>query len=302
MSRLSQMDLDELRAFVAVVDRGSIAAASKSLRFPVATLRRRLDELEARLGVKLLDRARDGAVPTSAGSAVVDKARALLQDAAQLWESARGSSDEARQEMMVGVPPSLAPELASPFISLMFQVAPNVAWTFRIVEDLRSSSLTDLAAVLHLGDELPDASWNAREIRRVDARLLASRDYLARHGTPSKLEDLARHPLILWQSPTTRGDVLPLLDGGQLPVRPAVRSSEVWLLRQCAARGNGVAFLPAPRPPRDSFSAPEDLVPVLDDLVGSSTKFSLLVRSSMVQSPLAALALEHVHRLAALLV
>jgi DNA-binding transcriptional LysR family regulator len=252
--------------------------------------------------VKLLDRARDGAVPTSAGSAVVDKARALLQDAAQLWESARGSSGEPRQEIMVGVPPSLAPELASPFFSLMFEVAPNVAWTFRIVEDLRSANLADLTAVLHLGDEMPDPTWNAREIRRVDARLLASRDYLARHGTPSKLEDLASHPLILWLSPTTRGDVLPLLDGGQLPVRPAVRSSEVWLLRQCAARGTGIAYLPAARPPKDRFSSPEDLVAVLDDRVGSSTKFSLLVRSSMVQSPVAALALEHVHRLAALLV
>jgi DNA-binding transcriptional LysR family regulator len=202
---------------------------------------------------------------------------------------------------MVGVPPSLAPELASPFISLMFQLAPNVAWTFRIVEDLRPSTLTDLAAVLHLGDEVPDAGWNAREIRHVDARLLASRDYLERHGTPSTLEDLASHPLVLWQSPTTRGDVLPLLDGGKLPVRPALRSSEVWLLRQCAARGTGLAFLPAARPPRDAFSSPEDLVPVLDDLVGGSTRFSLLVRASLVQSPLAALALEHVHRLASLL-
>jgi DNA-binding transcriptional LysR family regulator len=296
------MDLDELRAFVAVVEQGSIAAASKSLRFPVATLRRRLDELESRFGVKLLDRTREGAVPTSAGSAVVHKARALLQDAAELWETARGSSVEPRQEIIVGVPPSLAPELVSLFVSLMLQVVPNVAWTFRIVEDLRSSSLTDLAVVLHLGDEVPDASWNAREIRRVDERLLASRDYLARHGTPSKLEDLSSHALILWQGPTTRGDVLPLLDGGKLPIRPAVRSSEVWLIRQCAARGTGLAYLPALRPPRDSFSSPEDLVPVLEEVVGSSSKFSLLVRSTMVQSPLAALALEHVHRLAALLV
>jgi DNA-binding transcriptional LysR family regulator len=296
------MDLDELRAFVAVVDRGSIAAASKSLRFPVATLRRRLDELESRLGVKLLDRARDGAVPTSAGNAVVDKARALLQNATELWESARGASGEPRQEIAVGVPPSLAPELASPFISLMFQMAPNVAWTFRIVEDLRTSTVTDLAAVLHLGDEMPDASWKAREIRRVDEGLLASRDYLARHGTPTSVEDLSSHALLLWQGPATRGDILPLVDGGKLPVRPAVRSSEVWLLRQCAARGAGVAYLPALRPPRDSFSSPEDLVPVLGGVVGSSTKFSLLVRSSLVESPLAALALEHVHRLAALLV
>jgi len=295
------MDLDELRAFVAVVDRGSIAAASKSLRFPVATLRRRLDELESRLGVKLLDRARDGAVPTSAGVAVVDKARALLQNAAELWEFARGSSGAPRQEIIFGVPPGLAPELASHFISLMFQLAPNVAWTFRIVEDLCSSSVTDLAAVLHLGDEMPDAGWSAREIRRVDERLLASREYLARHGTPSKLEDLSSQPLILWQGPSTRGDMLPLLDGGKLPVRPAVRSAEVWLLRQCAARGAGLAYIPALRPPRDSFSSPEDLVYVLDGVVGSSTKFSLLVRSSMVQSPLAALALDQVHRLAALL-
>ena len=60
------MDLDELRVFIAIVDRGSFAAAAKALRFPLATLRRRFDELEARMGVKLLERDHNGASPTSA--------------------------------------------------------------------------------------------------------------------------------------------------------------------------------------------------------------------------------------------
>ncbi len=62
------MNLDELRAFVAVAETGSIVAAARSLNFARATLRRRLDELEARAGLPLLYRTAQGVTLTEAGA------------------------------------------------------------------------------------------------------------------------------------------------------------------------------------------------------------------------------------------
>ena len=291
------MHLDELRAFVAVVDRGSIAAASKALRFPIATLRRRLDELEIRLGVKLLERSPDGAVPTTAGVALVDRARALLSDANELWEMARSTGADPPRDIAVGIPPGLPPEIFSAFFKLMRELLPSVSWTFRIVEDLQPTTLAGLLAVMHLGDETPDASWTTHQLLSVKVRLVASRAYLARQGTPLTVEALGDHPILLWDGPQKQGDVLPLLEGGHVPIRPALRSSEVWLLRQSAVRGCGIAFIPAERPPRDAFSPPDDGVPVLEKTVGSQLKVSLLVRPSTMQSRIFSMSLEHVRRL-----
>jgi DNA-binding transcriptional LysR family regulator len=296
------LHFDELRAFVAVVDRGSISAASKALRFPIATLRRRLDELEIRLGVKLLDRSPDGAIPTTAGFALVERARVLLSDVNTLREAARSAAVDPPEEVVVGVPPSLPPEIFSLFFKLMQELVPGVTWTFRIVEDLRAAGAMHLTALLHLGDEVPDASWVAHELFSVKERLIASREYVARRGTPSTLDDLANHTILLWDGPTKRGDALPLLGGGQVAIRPAMRSAEVWLLRQCAARGSGIAYLPAERPPKDAFSSPEDFVTVLGDTVGSRNKGSILIRRSAIESRLFPISLEQMRRLVAALV
>lgn len=71
-------DLDELRAFLAVVETGSVAAASDQLSVPRSTLRRRLDALEQRVGVALLWMDASGAHPTPAARLLVTEGAALI--------------------------------------------------------------------------------------------------------------------------------------------------------------------------------------------------------------------------------
>ena len=78
------MDLEELRAFLAVADTGSFLTAAKSLRLSRATLRRRIDQLEARAGVLLVDRTRAGATLTEAGSVLATRGRQMVQEASAL--------------------------------------------------------------------------------------------------------------------------------------------------------------------------------------------------------------------------
>lgn len=291
------MDLDELRALVAVVERGSMARASKALRFPMATLRRRLDELEARVGVKLLERARDGAVPTAAGAALVEKARGLLSDVQSLMDDVRRSDGMPSGEVVIAVPPGLPPELVSTFLEIGTTLCPKVTWCLRSDDDLGSPDLFDARVAVTIGMPPTDSPWEVRRIGNVRERLLASPEYLARHGKPTCLEDLARHTLLSWTGPPGRAEGIPLLAGGTARVPLALRTSDIFLVRQCALRGRGIALVPDPPIPSDAHSTDSGLEPVLDDVVGSRFPVFLAARPSLLESTLLRLAFDKATRI-----
>ena len=83
------MDLDDLRAFLAVLDAGSVSGAAAALGVPRSTLRRRLEELESRVGTPLWSRDQHGATPTAAGELLARQGRALLQAHEALLASVR---------------------------------------------------------------------------------------------------------------------------------------------------------------------------------------------------------------------
>jgi molybdate transport repressor ModE-like protein len=82
-------DLADLRAFLAVVDTGSIAAAARQLAEPITSLRRLVLALEGRLGVPLLTRDAGGATPTAAGRILAERGRSLIARYDALLEAAR---------------------------------------------------------------------------------------------------------------------------------------------------------------------------------------------------------------------
>ena len=109
------MDLDELRALIAVVETGSFSAAAKSLRFARATLRRRIDELEARMGTTLIERDEQRVRPTAAGALLVERGPALLMEARSLMSSIRQIERGVPQEIhVVGLPGPPGSGRASP--------------------------------------------------------------------------------------------------------------------------------------------------------------------------------------------
>jgi DNA-binding transcriptional LysR family regulator len=290
------VDLDELRVFVAIIDRGSFAAAAKALRFPLATLRRRFEELEARMGVKLLERTSTGAVPTGAGAVLAERARGLLHDVQSLAESVRQAGAEPHGEMAVAIPQGMPPELVGMFFQLALQHYPKVTWRVRCVDDPALALSGEVHAALCFGAAPPDGPWMARKLLTVREWLVASPAYLEQHGTPSRVDELAEHRLLLWERPDARGDTLPLADGTQLRVAPSLRMTDIFLLRQCAVRGVGIAFLPDALVPEPS-SDEGGLVPVLQDEVQGKTAVWMLARPASLESPKMRSAFEQVAEL-----
>lgn len=90
-------DLDEIRAFLAVIETGSARAAADRLDVPRSTLRRRIESFEQRVGVPLLWTDTAGAHPTPAARLLVERGPALLEDYGRLLAHARQASERSRR-------------------------------------------------------------------------------------------------------------------------------------------------------------------------------------------------------------
>ena len=133
------MDLEELRAFLAVAETGSFLTAAKSLRLSRATLRRRIDQLEARAGVLLVDRTRMGAALTEAGSVLAARGRLMVQEASALLESVREAGAEPSGTLRVQLPVGLPPVASAAQTVATSSVGP-VMLTVDTVGAMRASS------------------------------------------------------------------------------------------------------------------------------------------------------------------
>ncbi|MBL8939120.1 MAG: LysR family transcriptional regulator [Archangium sp.] len=278
------MDLDELKSFVAVVETGSLLAASRSLRFARATLRRRIDELEARMGVPLLTRTESGLVPTTAGLVLAKKAKGILRDVGALVGAVREAPREdteptgmLRLVAQVGLPP----ETFAFSLSGLSQRFPRLSLTIRFAED-PLSQLADMDGAVYFGDP-PEGAWQSLELFSARVGLFATPEYLARHGTPQSLDDLAKHRVGLWQQQSTEPG-LPLKNGDVEPFEPFFVSTDSRLLHEVARRHEAIALVPFSDLIEDLLGL-TPLVPVLETQVGAPLTLRLAVPSALSEVP-----------------
>lgn len=278
------MNLDELRAFVEVVETGSIVAAARSLNFARATLRRRLDELEARAGVPLLHRTAQGATPTEAGAVLAARGRGILEEANALISSVREVGAEPAGELRFVFPVGLPPQIVTPLFMALRQRYPRLSIRVRFSDDPLAGLLEDVDVVAHFGSRSPAGSWVSYEILWVREWLVASPDYLRRRGAPETSDDLTEHDLLAWDCPDGDPTVWPTQQGTALRVAPQLISTDIHMLRQCAAAGMGIAFLPDARI-LESDASTDRLVPVLPDEVGRERPLRAVVPASLSEIP-----------------
>jgi len=278
------MNLDELRAFVAVTETGSILAAARSLNFARATLRRRLDELEARAGVPLLYRTAQGVTPTEAGAVLAARGRRILQEANALLSSVREVGAEPAGELRFVFPVGLPPESVTSLFAALQKKYPHLSLRVHSSEDPLSGLLEDVDVAVHFGTRSPPGSWVSYELLRVREWLLASPEYLRRKGVPQTPDELAAHDLLAWDCPDGDPTIWPTRQGTTLRVAPRMISPDIHMLRGCAAAGMGIAFLPDAGIPRSDVHA-DGLVPVLPDEVGRERPLQVVVPSVLSEIP-----------------
>jgi DNA-binding transcriptional LysR family regulator len=252
-------ELDDIRTFAEVADRGSLSRAGERLGMSKSMVSRRLARLEAELGVPLLARTTRGMSLTEAGADFRPYAERIVAEL-QSARDALSRQGEATGRLRLTAPISFGATHLAPVLAELALRNPRLE-----ISTSYSDRRVDLVgegfdAAVRLGN-LPDSSLIARRIAGVRGMAVASPGYLARAGTPRTPEDLAGHETIphgdqAWQFRR---------DGKLVTFRPRGRFTADSGQAELAAvvAGLGVAIMPA------FLAGPAiargELVTVLDD-------------------------------------
>ncbi len=235
--------LDELQAFVAVVDTGSLTAASDLLGLTISATSRALGRLEEKLQTTLLRRTTRRLELTEEGATFLQHARAILDsvDAAEEQMAARRMRPAGRLRVDAATPFML--HVLVPLIEGFRARFPDVELELNSNEGITDliEKRTDVAFRIGV---LKDSTLHARPVGTSRIRVLASPGYLQRHGVPADPAELAQHVLLGFTQPETLND-WPLrdADGGTLRIRPTIASSSGETLRQMALADLGIVCL-----------------------------------------------------------
>jgi DNA-binding transcriptional LysR family regulator len=238
------LDLNQVHAFVRVMEAGSFTDAARALGLPKSSVSRRVTALEKALRVRLLQRSTRKLVLTEAGRVYFERARAAL---AGLGDASAAVTDMSRElagpiRFTAGGDNSgFLIGLIAEFLARYPKVQLDVVHTPRRVDLLAEGF--DLA--LRAGP-LVDSSLVVRRLGRTDLGLYASRAYLARAGTPRRVSDLAKHRFILFGEPHQRERLRLVGPSGEetVDIRGPLVVHDMPVAADAAIAGIGIALVP----------------------------------------------------------
>lgn len=187
--------LESMSVFIAVVDAGSLSAAARQLGMPLATVSRKVAELEAHLKSRLLHRTTRQLLLTDVGASYVAACRRILEEIGEAERAATGEYAVPKGELVVTAPIvfgrlHIVPVVAE-FLAQYPEISLNLMLTDRVVHLMEEQC--DVA--VRIGD-LPDSSLKAVQVGTVRRVVCASPGYLQTHGEPALPQDLAAHNCI----------------------------------------------------------------------------------------------------------
>lgn len=203
METRSEPDWQWYRSFLAVLEQGSLSAAARALGLTQPTLGRHIDALETALQLKLFTRSFDGFAPTDAAQALRPYAVGLADTAAALQRTASGQREGVRGTVRITASEVVGVEVLPPILTTLRQDHPEL-----VVELVLSNQMDDLlrreADIAVRMVQPTQGALIARRVGAIELGMHARPDYLARCGTPKRIDDLAGHSLIGFDKETAR--------------------------------------------------------------------------------------------------
>jgi len=241
----SNLDLNAVTAFVAVVEHHSFRAAARSLGVPKSTISRRVALLEGQLGVQLLQRTTRTVTLTDVGEAFHLRCHQALGTISDAAREVRQHETSPHGVLRLTAPITFAEHYLGDLITEFLTANPEVRVTLDLTDRYVDLVAEGYDLALRAGP-LADSTLKARLLGVNPLVLVASPKYLKRHGTPRTPGDLLDHDCIVFAS-TERGAKWPLLIKRKVtpvPVRARVAVNSFLLARDFAVAGLGVARMP----------------------------------------------------------
>ncbi|RAO75342.1 LysR family transcriptional regulator [Dyella jiangningensis] len=240
------MNTRDIKAFIAVVDTGSIVQAAAQLHLTQPGVTRRVQSLEALLGVELLDRQSKPLRPTAAGREIYQKGRQLLHAEADLLALSRNDA-EPTGELRLGMPPFLAERALTGPVDALRSRFPGLGlrilagWSPGLIDQVVQGAL-DVSAVVLPEQTPPPVGMEAHAFDRQPIRVVVSPSLGLRSRV--NLEQLSAFPWVLSQNGCgMRSTLRRSLEERGLPCDVGVEAFGADLQLSLVARGAGVGLI-----------------------------------------------------------
>ena len=239
--------LKQIETFVAVAQRGSLTAAAQSEGVAAAMVGRRLDALEARLGVKLLVRTTRRISLTHEGAAFLEESVRILGDIANMEAAVSAGSVRASGQLRLTAPAGFGRRHVAPLVPRFHELHPEVRISLNL-----SDRVVDLAAegfdcAVRVGD-LPDSSLVSTRLADNRRLCVATPAYLRRQGTPRhprELLDSERYQCLTLSSEASQTRGWAFMEGDELlHIKPGgpLDCSDGQVLHAWCLGGHGIAW------------------------------------------------------------
>ncbi|MDS7594958.1 LysR family transcriptional regulator [Agrobacterium tumefaciens] len=232
---------DAMSVLLAVVDAGSLSAGARRLHAPLATVSRKVADLEKHLGVRLVLRTRRGLTLTDEGRSYVAASRRILEELDAAERQASGDYGALRGGLHMTAPVIFGERHVLPIALEFLKEQPEINLRLTLADRQISFADEHVDVALRIG-HLADSALIATRVGTVRRVVCASPDYLARRGIPLKPEDLAQHDGISFQGFAVAPEVRYRRDGIAFNAEPhpkfAVNTTEAAI--QAAVAGIGI--------------------------------------------------------------
>ena len=257
---------DAMRLFTRIVELRSFTQAAHDLGYPKATVTHAIKQLEARLGVRLLQRTTRQVTPTPDGEAYYQRCVCLLADLEETEAVFSSAQKQPAGKLRIDLHATLAMHFILPVLDQFCARYPLIELEIGMGDRLVDLVREGVDCVLRVG-ELGDSSMVARRLALLEQLTCASPAYLAAHGTPENLAQLDGHRAVNFFS-TQTGKVWPFdfKVAGQrhsvaLPGTVSVNNADAY--HACCRAGLGL--IQAPRYHLEQALAAGELVEVLPE-------------------------------------
>jgi len=240
------LDLNEYRIFSKVAQLSSFSAAAKSLNVPVSMVSRKISDLETRLGILLIKRTTRKLSLTAEGNFLYDKIQIQIQEIEDAEQHLTQNPQGIQGRLRVTAPVALGRGSFLNFISHFKNRHPEIE-----IELVITNSFIDLVTgavdvAIRFG-ELPASNLIAKKLGFSQRILVASSEYLKKHGTPKSPSDLKNHQCLLFAGSGVTEESWSLINGSKkshLKLKTFLSANNFETLFELTKQDLGIAFLP----------------------------------------------------------
>jgi len=238
--------LDAMQMFVRVVETGSFTQVAREFATTQPTVTKQMAQLEARLKVRLLNRNTRGVSLTEPGALYYEKCKAIVAALAEAESVVRVRQHQVHGLLRVGSSVAFGRRVLVPLALQFMAKNPQVHVDLSFEDRYTDLVAQGIDVALRLG-KLADSSLGARALGANPWVLVASPQYLRKHGTPRKPPDLKEHATLIYSS--VQGNDVWRLRGASgeavsVPVTGRLRSNNLSALLAAARAHMGIAMLP----------------------------------------------------------